>query len=123
MIDHDRIIEVRPGQAGERRRFRRIRLARPCKLSVGPFADYRPAITTDVSSGGVHVSVKGDQAFEIGASVILAVSWHDHPTVTQGETLPATIVRVEPGDDATGLALAFESPVVVESMVPSPRAA
>lgn len=123
MIDKDRIFELRPRSAGERRRFPRIPLARACKLKISPRVSYRPAITRDVSAGGVRVSVEGVHSFEVGTPVVLAVSWHGHPTVTHGETLLAKIVRVDRDDESTSLALAFESPVVVDSIVPSPRAA
>lgn len=123
MIDKDRIIELRPGSPGDRRQFPRIDLARACKLRVAPSVSYRPAVTSDVSASGVRVNVDGTDDYQIGAPVLLAVSWHGHPTVTHGETIPARIVRVEQGADRTSLALAFESPIVMASIVPSSRAA
>lgn len=120
MIDNDRIYELRPGSAGERRRYPRVDLARACKLRITPSVSFRPGVTADVSAGGVRVTVDGAEDFEIGTPVVLAVSWHGHPTVSHGETIPAKIVRVEPGDERTTLALAFESPIVLSSVVPSP---
>ncbi len=122
-IDNHRIIELRPGSAGDRRRFPRVDLARACKLRIGPSVSYRPGVTADLSAGGVLVTVEGNDRFEVGAPVLLAVSWHGHPTVTHGETIPARIVRVEPGEDRTSLALAFKTPIVMSSILPTPRAA
>lgn len=123
MIDQGRIIELRPGSAGDRRRFPRVDIARACKLRITPSVSYRPGVTADLSAGGVLVSIDGSESFAVGTRVVLAVSWHGHPTVSHGETIPARIVRVEPGEDRTSLALAFESPIAIASIIPSRRAA
>ncbi|MEO0632066.1 MAG: PilZ domain-containing protein [Planctomycetota bacterium] len=123
MIDNDRIFELLPDASSERRRYPRVDLARACKLRIGPSLYYRPGVTSDVSAGGVRVTVDGDIDDEVGSTVLLAVSWHGHPTVTHGETIPARVVRVERGEDRSSVALAFESPIVMASILASPRAA
>ncbi|MEO1583293.1 MAG: PilZ domain-containing protein [Planctomycetota bacterium] len=123
MIDGNRIIEPRPGSGNERRRFARMPLARACKIKPARGVRYRPAITSDVSSGGVCLAVDGAADLDVGAQVDLAVSWHGHPTVTHGETIPARVVRVEPGSERTTIALAFDTPIPISSAIKPPRAA
>ena len=117
MIDGDRIIELRPGSPTERRRHRRSDIARACKLRLTPSVSFRPAVTSDVSAGGVLVSIDGSDPVEVGTRALLAISWHGHPTVTHGETIPARVVRVEPGDDRTSIALAFDTPIAIDSVI------
>lgn len=123
MIDRERIFELRPSASAERRRFPRADLARACKLRITPSVSYRPAVTSDVSSGGVRLTIDGSELIDVGTPVLLAVSWHGHPTVTHGETIPARVVRVEPEEDRTCIALAFDTPIVMDTIVRTPRAA
>ncbi len=123
MIDQNRIYELRPNGSSDRRRFPRVEVARACKISITPAVRFRAAVTSDVSSGGVRLTVDGTDGFDVGDPVVLAVSWHGHPTVTHGETIPARVVRVEPGEDRTSLALAFETPIAMATVIKPRRAA
>lgn len=122
MIDRNRIFELRPGTPADRRQHPRIDLARACKLRIASAVNYRPAVTRDVSAGGIYLQVDGSDPVEIGARALLAISWHGHPTVTHGETIPARVVRVEQGEDTTSIALEFDAPIAIDSVLRSDAA-
>ncbi|MGP1273057.1 MAG: PilZ domain-containing protein [Phycisphaerales bacterium] len=127
MIRDGRIFEPRPTGADrrERRLFPRWPIARACKLRRIEALRFRAATTADVSASGARLLLDDAGGLEVGLAVEIAVAWDARPTIPHGETIRGRVVRLthEPGECRAAVAVAFDRPIALETIIPADRAA
>lgn len=100
-------------QPSDRRRYRRVAVAKPAKIFLRDALRYAPAETTDVSAGGALIRVDRARAMRPGDAVDIAVGGPGAPAVIASDAMiEARIVRVLPIDHFhQAVAVEFKQPV------------
>lgn len=78
-------------------------VSKACKVFHRPTGRYWPAVTWDVSSGGVLLGIDAPRPLERGDTVEVFVSWGDKALLSKEDRMIAEVKRVLPRTDGKQL--------------------
>lgn len=95
----------------EQRRFRRVTIARKCKVFHAPSGRYWPGETSDVSAGGCLLRVDALRGLKPGQEVEVYVAWTGRCLLSASDAVPGTIRRVMRNDGGQWVGVEFKEPL------------
>ncbi|GEM_PF-1262568 len=94
-----------------RRQYPRLLTTRPLKLFHRAGGRFLPAVATDLSDGGVLVTITWPCRFIVGEAIDIYLPPDNHVMLSSNHRAPARVVRVLHGEQVTMAAIQFDQPL------------